>query len=62
MTAQAKHIIEEFQALPDQAKREVLAELIRTSRFIDYPEPSEDELLSAANSIFLDYDRREADE
>lgn len=62
MTAQAKHIIEEFQALPDQAKREVLAELIRTSRFIDYPETSEDELLSAADTIFLDYDRREAGE
>ncbi|HET8760434.1 MAG TPA: hypothetical protein VFN94_05165 [Nitrospiria bacterium] len=62
MTGQAKHIIEEFQALPDQAKREVLAELIRTSRFIDYPETSEDESLSAANAIFLDYDRREAGE
>ena len=62
MTAQAKHVIEEFQALPDQAKREVLAELLRTSRYIDYPETSDDELLSAAEAIFLEYDRREAGE
>lgn len=62
MTAQGKHIIEEFQALPDAAKREVLAELIRTSRFIDYPPVSDDELVSAADEVFLQYDRREADE
>ena len=62
MTAQAKHIIEEFQALPDQAKREVLAELIRTSRSIEYPQLSEDELLSAADEVFLEYDRREVKE
>lgn len=62
MTAQGKHIIEEFEALPDSAKREVLAELIRTARFIDYPSVSEDELLSASDELFLDYDRREADE
>lgn len=61
MTAQGRHIIDEFQALPDQTKREVLAELIRSSRFIEYPEVSEDELLSAANDIFLEYDRRESE-
>lgn len=62
VTAQAKHIIDEFQALPDPAKREVLTELIRTSRFIDFPAVSEDELLSAADEIFLEYDRRESSE
>ena len=62
MTAQGKHIIEEFETLPDSSKREVLAELIRTARFIEYPQVSEDELLSAADEIFLEYDRREAQE
>jgi hypothetical protein len=62
VTAQGKHIIEEFEALPDAAKREVLAELIRTSRFLEYPQVSDDELLSAADELFLDYDRREAGE
>jgi hypothetical protein len=59
VTAQGKQIIDEFQALPDQTKREVLAELIRSARFIEYPEVSDDELLSAANDIFLKYDERE---
>ena len=62
VTAQARHIIDEFEALPDPAKREVLTELIRTSRFIDYPVVAEDELLSAADEIFLEYDRRESSE
>jgi hypothetical protein len=62
VTTQGKHIIEEFEALPDAAKREVLAELIRTSRFIEYPQVSEDELVSVADELFLEYDRREAEE
>jgi len=62
VTAQGKHIIDEFEALPDQTKREVLAELIRSARFIEYPEVPAEELLSAANEIFLDYDRRESEE
>jgi hypothetical protein len=59
MTAEAKHIVEDFEALPDTAKREVLAELVRISGRIDYPSVSDDELISAANDIFLAYDERE---
>jgi len=59
VTSQGKHIIDEFEALPDAAKREVLGELIRTSRFIEYPQVSEDELVSAADELFLEYDRRQ---
>lgn len=62
VTAQAKHIIEDFGALPDQEKREVLAELIRMARHLDYPAVSDDELLSAADDVFREYDRREAAE
>ena len=62
MTAEAKHLIEDFEALPDLAKREVLSELVRISRQIDYPEMSEDELISSANDIFLAYDEREQSE
>jgi hypothetical protein len=59
MTAEAKHIVEDFEALPDPAKREVLAELVRISGRIDYPAMSDDELISAANDVFLGYDERE---
>ncbi|HEY0142428.1 MAG TPA: hypothetical protein VGF48_16135 [Thermoanaerobaculia bacterium] len=61
MTAEAKHILDDFNALPDTAKREVLAELVRISGHLDYPSVSEDELLSAANDVFLAYDERESD-
>ena len=37
MTAEAKRIVEDFRALPDDTKREVLAELMRISGGIDYP-------------------------
>jgi len=61
MTAEAKHIVEDFRALPDAAKREVLAELVRISGRIDYPATSDDELLSAADDVFLSYDRLESE-
>lgn len=59
MTAEAKHLIEEFGALPEPMKLEVLAELLRISRNLDYPEIGDDELSSAANELFLAYDDRE---
>ena len=62
MTAEAKHLLEEFGALPDPTKREVLAELLRVSKYLDYPEMSDEELTSAANDVFLAYDEREAGE
>jgi hypothetical protein len=62
MTIEAKHLIEEFGALPDLSKREVLAELLRLSHHLDYPEMSDDELTSSANEVFLRYDEREASE
>jgi hypothetical protein len=61
MTAEAKHILDDFQALPDTAKREVLAELVRISGRIEYPKVSDDELLSAANDVFLAYDEHETE-
>lgn len=62
MTAEAKHVIENFESLPDDEKIEVLAEIIRLSRDIEYPDVADDEFRSAADSLFLDYDRREAAE
>jgi len=62
VTAEAKHIIDDFGALPDLAKREVLAELLRISRHLDYPAMSDEELLSAADDVFVGYDRQESNE
>ena len=60
VTADAKHIVDDFQALPDATKREVLSALVRISGRIDYPEVSDDDLLSAANDVFLTYDEHES--
>jgi hypothetical protein len=62
VTAEAKHIIDDFGALPDPAKREVLSELLRISRHLDYPPLADEELLAVADELFLDYDRRESSE
>jgi len=60
MTAEVKHLIEEFEALPESAKREVLAELLRISLNIDDPAVADVELLTAANGIFAGYDAEES--
>ena len=62
MTTAGKHIVDGFAGLPDAEKREVLANLLRISRDIAYPKVTDEELLSSADSLFLEYDRREADE
>lgn len=62
MTATGRHIVEDFEKLPDVEKREVLADILRISTHLDYPEVSEGELVAAADTIFLEYDRREANE
>lgn len=59
MTAEAKHLIEEFGALPEPTTREVLAELLRISRNLHYPEMGDGELTAAADELFLAYDERE---
>jgi hypothetical protein len=56
MTAAGKHILEDFESLPDLEKREVLSDLLRISRDIDYPEVSDEEMVGAAGAVFLAYD------
>lgn len=62
MTAAAKRVVEEFEHLSDSEKREVLAGILRTSGRLDYPEVSDEELIAAADAIFLDFDQRESSE
>jgi hypothetical protein len=62
VTADPKHLIEDFQSLPDAAKREVLTELVRISRHIEYPSLTDEELAAVADEIFLAYDKRETSE
>jgi len=58
MTHPAKKIIESFDALSDAEKREVIAVLLRKTATL---EPmTDDELLAAADQVFLDLDHHEA--
>jgi len=62
VTAEAKHLLEDFQKLSDPEKRAVLAELLHAAQRLEYPAITEEELVSSANEVFLEYDRREAGE
>lgn len=62
MTAVGKHIVHDFEGLPDSEKREVLVSLLRISREIEYPTISDEELTASADAVFAEYDRREAKE
>ena len=62
MTSVSQHIIDDFASLPDAEKREVLANLLRISREIEYPRVSDEELAASADAVFLEYDRRESNQ
>lgn len=59
MTAAAEHIIEDFEALPEPEKREVLAKLLQIAGHMDYGPLSDEELLASADEIFVMFDRKE---
>ena len=62
MITEAKRLIEEFEALPDRAKHEVLAELLRIADDIEYPELTDDDLRAVASETFAAYDAEEENE
>ena len=59
MTNAAKQLIDSFDALPEDEKHEVLAQLLRRLMSTPYSSPSDEDLLQAADLVFQDYDRRE---
>jgi len=62
MTRAAKKLIDEFEALPDEDRTEVLVELLRRAALAPHDLPSEDDLTAAADRLFADLDRREDSE
>jgi hypothetical protein len=59
MTQAAKRLLEEFDALQEGDRAEVLAELLRRVALAPRDLPDPDDLASAADQIFLELDRRE---
>ncbi len=59
MTQAAKKLLDEFDALQEGDRPEVLAELLRRAALSPHDLPDPDDLVSAADQIFLELDRRE---
>jgi len=59
MTQAARKLLEDFDALPHADRAEILAELLRRVAMAPHGLPSDGELLSAADQLFAELDRRE---
>jgi hypothetical protein len=59
MTAAAEHIVEDFEALPDLERRQVLAKILQIASQMDYGPITDEELLASADKIFVTFDREE---
>ncbi len=59
MNRAAERLINEYDALPQDARRQVLAELLRRAALEPHDLPTEDDLVAAADRVFLELDRRE---
>jgi hypothetical protein len=60
MTLAAKKVLEDFDALPDQERAEVLAELLRRAALAHHDLPEDTDLTAAADRLFVELDRRES--
>jgi hypothetical protein len=62
VTQAARKLLEEFDALPDQERSEVLAELARRVGLSPHSLPDDDDLITAADRLFIELDQREPGE
>ena len=53
-------LLEPFERLPADAKREAAAEIPRRSAALDVPPLDEDDLVQASESVFLELDQKES--
>ena len=60
MTVQVQEILCSIDQLAEQDKQELMSELLRRTRALDFPPLSDEELISAAAEVFLQLDRDEA--
>jgi hypothetical protein len=55
-------LLDEFEALPDRDRSELVAELARRMSLASHDLPQDDDLLAAADRLFAELDRRERPE
>jgi hypothetical protein len=62
VTQATKKLLEEFEALPDRDRSELVAELTRRVALAPHDLPQDEDLVAAADRLFTDLDRREQPE
>ena len=62
MTQATKKLLDQFDALPDQDRVELVAELLRRTAFALHDLPQDDDLVAAADRLFVELDRHEQSE
>jgi hypothetical protein len=62
MTPATQKLLDEFDALPDGDRSELVAELARRVALAPHDLPQDDDLLAAADRLFSELDRREQPE
>ena len=60
MTAQVQNMLHTFDLLPEGDKRDLASEILRRSLTLDAPPLSDEQLVGAAEELFLQLDRSEA--
>ena len=60
MTSMALQFLRSFKALSPGDQHDVLVQLLREPIEADYEVPSDEELASAADEVFLQYDKSES--
>jgi hypothetical protein len=62
VTHATKKLLEEFEALPDRDRSELVAELARRVALAPHDLPQDEDLVAAADRLFTELDRREPPE
>ena len=60
MNQAAKKLVDEIDALPDHDRSELVAELVRRLALGPYDLPRDDDLVAAADRLFVELDRPRA--
>ena len=62
MTQASKKLLDQFDALPEQDRAELVAELLRRTVFAPHDLPQDQDLIAAADRLFVELDRHEQSE
>jgi len=62
VTQATQKLLDEFEALPDRDRSELVAELARRVALAPHDLPHDDDLVAAADHLFTELDRREQPE